>query len=354
MALVREVSSSSSGGAPVNLRDLLVSCASSITAMAAFGDRCSGELMEQFLPAVSFVISSISGFCFSDLFPSLRFMDVVTGTKRRLWRARRQLNGVLDKIIAENEARRKAKDDSDGNGDPLSAMLRIRDEGQFEFPFDATNIKAIILDLFTGGTETVSSITEWVMAELMKNPDAMAKAQAEVRQAFSNVDPRDHESHTEELRYTRMVIKETLRLHPPLPLLLPRLCRETCTVGAFEVDKGTRVIINSWAIARSAEHWSDADEFRPERFADGAADYKGTRFEFLPFGHGRRVCPGSGFAMASVELMVARLLYYFDWSLPNGMRPEELDMDTTVVGPAARRTNQLLLVASPYEALMEI
>nr|CAB3473560.1 unnamed protein product [Digitaria exilis] len=280
MSLVREVVRRCSGEGPVvvNLGELLVSCASSITGLAAFGDRCSGDLMEQFLSAISVVIFNISGFCVSDLFPSL-------------W--------------------------------------------------------------ISGGTGTVSSTAEWVMAELMKNPDAMVKAQNEVRRAFKNIGPHDHESQMEELYYTRMVIKETLRLHPPLPLLLPRVCRETCNVGPFEVAKGSRVIINSWAIARSPEHWDDAEKFKPERFENSMADFKGTHFEYLPFGYGRRMCPGSGFGISVLELMVARLLYYFDWSLPDGMRPEELDMDMTV-GASAKRTNQLHLVASPYEVLMDL
>ncbi|KAL6643060.1 hypothetical protein ACP70R_021241 [Stipagrostis hirtigluma subsp. patula] len=187
------------------------------------------------------------------------------------------------------------------------------------------------------------------MSELMRNPEVMAKAQAEVRQAFDSKKPCDHESHLDHLPYTRMVIKETMRLHPTLPLLIPRLCRETCDVGGFEVAKGSRVIINSWAIARSPDHWDDAHEFKPERFEKNAVEYNGTQFEYLPFGSGRRMCPGAGFALATLELIVARLLYYFDWSLPTGMQPKELDMDMTF-GATARRSNQLHLVAVPYKA----
>ncbi|CAO2170612.1 unnamed protein product [Urochloa humidicola] len=131
------------------------------------------------------------------------------------------------------------------------------------------------------------------------------------------------------------------------------MCRETCSVGEFEVAKGSRVIINSWAIARSPEHWDNAEKFKPERFEKNMADFTGTKFEYLPFGYGRRMCPGSGFGIAILELMVARLLYYFNWSLPDGVRPEELDMDTTV-GASAKRTNQLHLVAFPYEFQMQI
>lgn len=168
----------------------------------------------------------------------------------------------------------------------------------------------MLQDLFTGGTETVSSTAEWAMAELMKNPDAMVKAQTEVRQAFKNIGPHDHESQMDKLYYTRMVIKETLRLHPPLPLLLPRVCRETCNVGPFDVAKGSRVIINSWAIARSPEHWDNAEKFKPERFENSIADFKATQFEYLPFGYGRRMCPGSGFGVAFLELMVAAPLLF--------------------------------------------
>ena len=202
--------------------------------------------------------------------------------------------------------------------------------------------------MFIAGTETTSSAAEWVMSELIKNPETMAKAQTEVRQAFDNKNPLDHESNVHHLHYLSMVIKETMRLYPPIPLLLPRLCRETCDVGGFEVARGSRVIVNAWAMARSPEYWSDdSEEFNPEKFEKSVLDYKGTQFEYLPFGSGRRMCPGSGFGLATLELILARLLYYFDWSLPAGMQPLELDMDMTV-GSTARRSNQLHLVASPY------
>ncbi|CAN6282347.1 unnamed protein product [Urochloa humidicola] len=233
-------------------------------------------------------------------------------------------------------------------------MLRIRDKGEYDkIPIGTTNIKAIIIDLFLGGTETTSSIAEWVMSELVRNPEVMVKAQTEVREVFNKKNTCDHESLLDQLHYMRMVIKETMRLYPPLPLLLPRLCIETCDVGGFKVAKGTRVIVNSWAMARSSEYWEDAEVFRPERFEKSMIDYKGTQFEYMPFGSGRRMCPGMAFGMVTLELIVARLLYYFDWSLPVGMRPEELDMDMTV-GAATRRAKQLQLVATPCAETMEI
>ena len=204
--------------------------------------------------------------------------------------------------------------------------------------------------MFTAGTETASSTAEWIMSELMRNPDVMAKAQAEVRRVFNNVSPQDHEAKMDELHYIKMVIKEGMRLNPVVPLLLPRLCRETCEVGGFQVMKGTRVMINAWAMARSPEYWHDAEKFRPERFEDGMLDFKGSRFEYLPFGAGRRRCPGDTFGLAVLELIVARLLYYIDWSLPAGMQPDDIDMEM-IVAATTRRKNPLQLVVSPYKVV---
>ncbi|XP_066347587.1 9-beta-pimara-7,15-diene oxidase-like [Miscanthus floridulus] len=358
MSLVREIlCAAAAGGEPVDLGGLLLSCTNSITGRAAFGNRCSRDLKAEFLSAISVVLSNISGFCFSDLFPSLRLVDALTGTKRRLLRAHQQLEDVFGKIISEGEARRQERKGTVAGEDDdlLSVMLKIRDEGQFEIPINNTNIKAVILDLFTGGTETTSSVAEWLMAELMRNPDAMQKAQEEVRQAFNHKSPDEHESQMGKLHYTKAVIKETLRLYPPILLLIPRQCRETCDIGGYEVRKGSRVIVNAWAIARNPAHWDNADKFVPERFEhDSVAGYykaATTQFEYLPFGHGRRICPGIGFGLSTLEILVARLLYYFDWSLPDGMQAEDLDMDMTV-GASARRTNNLHLVASPYEVPM--
>ncbi|CAL5011590.1 unnamed protein product [Urochloa decumbens] len=342
LSLISKIQAAGQGGKPVNLAKLLLSCSNTIAAKAAFGQVCSNELREQFLSAMDVALKIGGGFTIGDLFPSLWFVDVITGLRPRMWRAHRQLNTVYDKIIAQCERER---------GDSLlSVLLRIKDEGELEVPIDIINIKAIVADMFVGGTETTASSVEWVMSELMRNPEAMAKAQVEVRRVFDNKLPQDHEGMIDQLHYTRMVIKESMRLNPVLPLLIPHLCRETCDIGGFEVTKGTRVIVNSWAMARSPEYWHDAEKFRPERFEDGTIDYKGSRFEYLPFGTGRRRCPGDTFGLTSVEFIVARLLYYIDWTLPDGMQPDEINMDMHI-GGTARKKEQLHLVASPYKVV---
>ncbi|GJN09670.1 hypothetical protein PR202_ga27695 [Eleusine coracana subsp. coracana] len=342
LSLIRKIHVGSKCKEPVNLGKLLVSCANAITSKAAFGQVCSGELQDQFLSAIEVAIKISGGMSFGDLFPSMQFVDVITGVRRRSWQARWQLDVVFDKIIAQCDAQR--------GDDLVSVLLRIRDKGELEFPFDTTNIKAIIADMFTAGTETTSSVAEWVMLELMKNPDVMAKAQDEVRRVFGNKSAQDHENLIDELPYLKIVIKEGMRLHPVVPLLIPRLCRETCDIGGFEVVEGTRVMVNTWAMARNPEHWHDGEKFWPERFEDGKTDYKASRFDYLPFGAGRRRCPGDNFGLAVLELIVARLLYYFDWSLPDGIHPDEINMDV-VFGVTMRRKYQLHLVASPHTVI---
>nr|XP_034605149.1 cytochrome P450 CYP99A1-like [Setaria viridis] len=285
------------------------------------------------------------GFCVGDLLPSLRLVDVVTGLTRRLWRALRQLDAIFDKIIAEHEARREEKEMTTGDDDLLSVLLRMKAEGELQTIISVTSIKAILFI-----SETTLSADEWIMSELTRNPEVMAKAQAEVRRALDGKSPQGHEGQMDKLSYTRMVIKEGMRLHTVFPLLLPRLCRETCEVGGFKVAKGCKVIINAWAIARSPAYWQDPEEFKPERFDNSDVDYIGSQLEFIPFGSGRRMRPGNTFGIAALEFIVARLLYYFDWSLPNGMRPDQLDMDM-VVGSTMRRKNHLHLVASMYKEI---
>ena len=186
------------------------------------------------------------------------------------------------------------------------------------------------------------------MSELVKNPTVMLKAQTEIRSIFHGKKHVDEES-VHELKYLKSVIKETLRLHPPVPLLLPRECSERCQIKGYEIPEKSKVIVNIWAIGRDPNYWIEAEKFLPERFLDSLVDFKGSDFQFLPFGAGRRICPGITFGMANVEVTLANLLYHFDWKLPNGGKPEELDM-TESFGLAVKRKNDLHLVPVIYHS----
>ncbi|KAK2985684.1 hypothetical protein RJ640_011912 [Escallonia rubra] len=193
-------------------------------------------------------------------------------------------------------------------------------------------------DIFTVGSDTSSATIEWAMSAMMRKRRLMEKAQAEVRHVLKwkrKIEERD----IQEVNYLKLVIKETLRLHPPNPLLLPREARERCEVKSYE------------AIERDPEYWTSAESFEPERFCESSVDFKGTNFEFIPFGAGRRICPGMLFGIANIEIPLAQLLYHFNRKLANGIKPEELDM-TETFGPSIRKKNALHLIATPYIPLI--
>ena len=230
----------------------------------------------------------------------------------------------------------------------VDSLFRVP-SGNILFNFLTPISPILFQDLFVAGTETSSTAVEWAMAEMLKNPRVMAKAQAEVRDIFSRKGNAD-ETVVRELKFLKLVIKETLRLHPPVPLLIPRESRESCAINGYEIPVKTRVIINAWAVARDPEHWNDAESFNPERFLDSSIDYQGTNFEYIPFGAGRRMCPGILFGMANIEIALAQLLYYFDWKLPNGARHEELDM-TEGFRTSTKRKQDLYLIPITYRPL---
>jgi cytochrome P450 len=197
-------------------------------------------------------------------------------------------------------------------------------------------------DLFIAGSETSSGIVLWAMSEMIKNPIVMEEAQVEVRRVFDKKGYVD-ETELHQLTYLKSVIKETLRLHPTVPLLVPRESRERCEINGYEIPAKTRVAVNAWAIGRDPKYWIEAESFKPERFVNNLIDFKGTDFEYIPFGAGRRMCPGIAFALPNVELPLAKLLYHFDWKLPNGMSHEEFDM-TEAFGLTVGKKHDVCLI----------
>jgi cytochrome P450 len=199
--------------------------------------------------------------------------------------------------------------------------------------------------MFSAGTDTISTLLEWAMTELLRHPNIMKKLQEEVKSVVG-----DRTNITEDdlgnMKYLQAVIKETLRLHPPIPLLVPRENRQDIKLKGYHIKAGTRVIINAWAIARDPTYWNQPEEFKPERFLNNSIDIKGNDFELIPFGAGRRGCPGIVYAMAANELVLANLVHQFKWELPDGVAGlETLDMSETF-GLTMHRKTPLVAVAT--------
>ncbi|CAN6201012.1 unnamed protein product [Urochloa humidicola] len=318
------------------------------TARAVVGDRCKER--DEFLREVDRIIEIVAGFNPADLWPSSRLVGWLSGVVRRTEECRDTVYGILDGIIKERLEMIESGGGGGGETEGLiDVLLKIQKDGSLQIPIDMDVLKVVIFDILSAGSETTATTLQWAMAELIRNPTAMRRATAEVRAAFAarGAVP---EHALGELQYLHLVIRETLRLHPPVPLLLPRECREPCRVLGYDVPRGATVLVNAWALGRDERYWpgGDAEAFRPERFEDGAGgevagvEFKGADFELLPFGAGRRMCPGMAFGLASVELALASLLFHFDWEVPGLDDPAELDM-TEAFGITARRKGNLLL-----------
>lgn len=196
-----------------------------------------------------------------------------------------------------------------------------------------------------GGTETVAGVIEWAMAELLNNPVELNRVQQELTDVVG-LHHEVEEQDFEKLTYLKCALKETLRLHPPVPLLFHENANTTQVLG-FHVPEKTRIMINLWAIGRDKSSWVDPNTFKPSRFLkEDAPSYKDSNFEFIPFGSGRRSCPGMQLGLYTAELALARLLHSFTWELPDGSKPSELDMSDTF-GLAAPRAMRLVAIPSP-------
>lgn len=185
-------------------------------------------------------------------------------------------------------------------------------------------------NLFTAGTDTSSSTTEWALAELIRHPRILAQVQQEI----DTVVGRDRlvtELDLPNFPYLQAVVKETFRLHPSTPLSLPRIADKSCEIFGYHIPKGATLLVNVWAISRDPKEWSDPLEFKPERFLPGGekadVDVRGNDFEVIPFGAGRRICAGMSLGLRMVQMLTATLAHAFDWSLADGLQHEKLNMD---------------------------
>lgn len=171
------------------------------------------------------------------------------------------------------------------------------------------------------GTDTSLHIIEFAMAELLHNPDIMKRAQEELDKVVGK-DKVVEECHISKLPYILAIMKETLRLHTIIPLLVPRRPSQTTVVGGFTIPKDSKVFINAWAIHRNPNVWENPLEFDPDRFLDKSYDFNGNDFNYFPFGSGRRICAGMAMGERVVLYNLATFLHSFDWKIPQGKRVE--------------------------------
>ncbi|XP_043812744.1 cytochrome P450 71A1-like, partial [Manihot esculenta] len=228
----------------------------------------------------------------------------------------------------------------------LDILLQLWKNRSFKVDLTFDHIKAVLMNVFVGGTDTGAATVVWAMTLLMKNPITMKKAQEEIRKLVGKKGFVE-EDDVQQLPYLKAVIKETMRLQPTVPLLVPRESTEDCVLDGYDIPAKTVVYVNAWAIGRDPEIWKNPEELNPERLINSSIDLKGQDFELTPFGAGRRICPGIFMGLATVEVSLANLLYKFDWEMPVGMKKEDLDM-VVQPGITMHKKNALCLMARKY------
>ncbi|TKY57382.1 steroid 17alpha-monooxygenase or 17alpha-hydroxyprogesterone aldolase [Spatholobus suberectus] len=296
--VVKEISLSE--GSPINLSEKINSLAYGLTSRIAFGKESKDQ--KAYMELTKGVIETVAGFSVADLYPSIGLLQVLTGIRSKVEKIHRGMDRILENIVRDHgDKNLDTQAVGEENGEDLvDVLLRLQKNGGLQHPLSDSVVKATILDIFSAGSESSSTTMEWVMSELVKNPRVMEKVQIEVRRVFDGKGYVD-ETSIHELKYLRSVVKETLRLHPPAPLLLPRECSERCEINGYEIPAKSKVIVNAWAIGRDPNYWIEAEKFYPERFLDSSVDYKGAEFELIPFGAGRRICPGINLALLTLN-----------------------------------------------------
>ncbi|KAK9921140.1 hypothetical protein M0R45_029664 [Rubus argutus] len=304
----------------------------------------SEEGME-FFTAVNGLVEWSGHANMADYFPWLRWLDP-QGLKRKMKRDLGKALEIASKFVKEriNERQLEGADHQKIGRDFLDVVLELMDGNGNDEPPEISDhdLNIFILEIFMAGSETTSSTIEWALTELLCNPEALMKAKSELNQVIGR-NRKIEESDIDNLPYLQGVIKETLRLHPPLPFLVPRKAMHDTVFMGYSIPKNTQVFVNVYAIGRDPEVWSDPLPFKPERFIGSKIDYKGQHYELIPFGAGRRMCAGVPLGHRMLHLTLGLLLHQFDWELDGNVTRETMDWNERL-GMTMRKHEPLLPV----------
>eukprot|EP01018_Ginkgo_biloba_P005218 Gb_05138 [translate_table: standard] len=230
---------------------------------------------------------------------SFRSVREEEGVGRRVKKVMKIFDAFTEKVIDEHVERMKLNEEKEGRKDFVDVLLEMQ----------STDI-----DMLLAGVETSSMTMEWCMAELLRNPHVTKKAQEEIESVVGK---------------DRIVMESDV----------PNLEYIQCLRGGYNLPRKTRLIVNVWAIATDPAVWEDPLAFKPERFMGRDVNVKGQTFELLPFGSGRRSCPGASLALVVVESALTQLLHCFEWGVED-IDPRQLDM-TESFGMGVGRRNHL-------------
>ncbi|XP_061348031.1 cytochrome P450 76T24-like [Gastrolobium bilobum] len=257
-----------------------------------------------------------------DYFPIFRVLDP-QGARARMNSYFGKLIAFFDGLIEERLRLRSLENETKAFNDVLESLLEVMLEENSQV--SRQHVLHLFLDLFVAGTDTTSITVEWAMAELLHKPEKLEKVRKELQEVLVKGEQLE-ESHISKLPFLQAVVKETFRLHPPLPFIMPLKSEVDFELCGYMLPKNAQVLVNVWGMGRDSSIWKNPNEFMPERFLESEIDFKGQDFELIPFGAGRRICPGLPLAIRTVHIVLASLLRDYDWKLANGLKAADMDM----------------------------
>ncbi|KAG9149552.1 hypothetical protein Leryth_014329 [Lithospermum erythrorhizon] len=279
------------------------------------------EKDEEFHDLVTNIFDELGKANMVDFFPFLEKFDL-QGIRGRMIVYFEKMLKIFGGLIDERVVQKLSMDSTEYH-DMLKILLTLSEENPEDI--DRKHIEHLCLDLFAAATDTTTVTVEWAMAEVLRSSRIKKKIEDELAQVIGRGKVVE-EADIERLPYLSCVVKETFRLHPAGPTLIPRKAEQNVDISGFRVPKGSRLLINAWAIGRDSSFFEDSEIFWPDRFLKSNIDVRGHDFELIPFGSGRRSCPGLPLAYRMVPVMLGSLLNSFEWKLQSGITQEQLDM----------------------------
>ncbi|WCJ31290.1 Cytochrome P450 81Q32 [Euphorbia peplus] len=319
----------------VELKPLFLELTFKTVVQTVTGKRYGSEKASELKEIIGQVLRSAETSYAGDYLPFLQWVDI-EGFVKKIKVLGEKTDVLLQELVDEQRNDRK------GDDTMISHLLNLQ-ESQPEYYTDQI-IKGLVLDMTFAGTDTTAAALEWAMSNLLNHPEVLDKAKSEIDLKVGQQHLLD-ESDISKLPYLQNIISETLRLCPPAPLLLPHLSNNDCTIGDYIVPKDTMVLVNSWAIQRDPKLWDDANKFMPERF-EGEDNH--LKYKLMPFGQGRRACPGMGLANRVLGFALGSMIQCFEWKR---LSEEELIDMTEGNGLSMPKADPLVAMCNPRDII---
>ncbi|KAM0027693.1 putative 3,9-dihydroxypterocarpan 6A-monooxygenase [Helianthus debilis subsp. tardiflorus] len=337
---IKHISQKAKDGKSVNLERELLRLTSNVISRMFMSKRCSEEEDESgdLTKIISKSAELIGTFNLSDHIWFFKNLDL-QGLGKSSKDIHRRFDALMERVMREHEEARKQK--TGETKDLLNILLDISEDESMEINLTPENIKAFIQDILAAGTDTSAITMEWALAELINHPNIMKKAVEEIDQVVGK-SRLVQESDIPNLPYLQAIVKESLRLHPTAPMI-QRLSTRDCTVGGYHIPANTTTLVNVWSLGRDPAHWESPLEFRPERFVGKQLDVRGQHFNLLPFGSGRRMCPGTSLGLLTVHTTLGAMIQCFEWKAGENGNLESVDMEEGI-GVTLPRANPLVCV----------